>query len=141
LQWTGAGWQWGPGDDGSDYIVAFVSGPDPPTGWQACDGSTAIGRLNSDGTVTGSDSSKHSGELVQAMTTFDKVRLIVAEELGIAESEITAESNLRADLDADSLDIASLVIALEAEFGRDIADDDLPKLLTIADIVQYAEAA
>lgn len=51
LQWTGSGWQWGPGDSGSDYIVAFVNGPSPITGWQACDGSANIPRLQSDGSL------------------------------------------------------------------------------------------
>ena len=51
LMWSGAQWVWGPGDAGSDYIVPFVSGPNPATGWQACDASAGVSKLNGDGTV------------------------------------------------------------------------------------------
>lgn len=51
LMWTGTGWVWGPGDPGSDMVLAFVTGPDPITGWQACDGSANVSRLNFDGSV------------------------------------------------------------------------------------------
>lgn len=52
MMWAGTGWQFAPGDPGSDFIVAFVSGPDPATGWHSCDGSSGVPKLNSDGTVT-----------------------------------------------------------------------------------------
>jgi hypothetical protein len=52
LQWNGAGWQWAPGELGSDFIVAFVSGPNPAAGWQVCDGSVNVAKLNPDGTLT-----------------------------------------------------------------------------------------
>lgn len=51
LMWVGANWAWGPGDPGSDYSVPFVSGPDQIAGWQACDGSSGIFKLKSDGTL------------------------------------------------------------------------------------------
>jgi len=55
LRWTGTGWQWAPGELGSDFIVAFVTGPDPQTGWQACDGTSGVARLNSDGSLSAVD--------------------------------------------------------------------------------------
>lgn len=55
LQWTGANFQWGPGEQGSDLVIKFASGPGFPIGsgigWQVCDGST-VPRLNFDGTLT-----------------------------------------------------------------------------------------
>jgi hypothetical protein len=55
LEWTGTAWTWGPGENGSDYIKPFVSGP-PLTGravigWWPCDGSANIARVNFDGTL------------------------------------------------------------------------------------------
>jgi hypothetical protein len=51
LYWTGAAWIWGPGESGSGYIVPFVNPPNPPDGWQACDGSTDIPQLLFDGSL------------------------------------------------------------------------------------------
>lgn len=51
LIWTGTGWTWAPGEQGSDFVLPFVSGPNPATGWQACNGSLNISRLNFDGSL------------------------------------------------------------------------------------------
>lgn len=51
LEWTGAGWTWGPGENGSDHILVFLTGPTPATGWQLCDGSSGVASLNSDGSL------------------------------------------------------------------------------------------
>lgn len=51
LRWDGTSFQWGPGENGSGYISAFMNDPSPTTGWQLCDGS-ATTKLNSDGTVS-----------------------------------------------------------------------------------------
>lgn len=50
LQWNGSGWQWAPGELGSDMIVQFLSGPNT-VGWQACDGSAGVSSLQPDGTL------------------------------------------------------------------------------------------
>jgi hypothetical protein len=50
LEWNGTGWQWGPGDSQSGFSVPFVVDP-PDNGWQACDGSSGIPQLASDGTL------------------------------------------------------------------------------------------
>lgn len=52
LIWTGTGWTWAPSEEGSDLIVQFLSGPSPATGWQACDGSINVPRLNFDGSLS-----------------------------------------------------------------------------------------
>ena len=51
LRWNGSGFDWGPGEDGSGYILPFLNDPSPTTGWQLCDGS-ATTKLNSDGTTS-----------------------------------------------------------------------------------------
>jgi hypothetical protein len=51
LRWDGTGFGWGPGENGSGYISAFLNDPSPTTGWQLCDGSGTT-KLNSDGTVS-----------------------------------------------------------------------------------------
>lgn len=51
LQWNGNGWQWGPGENGSGYIMTFVNPPSPLIGWHVCDGSN-VQRLLSNGTTT-----------------------------------------------------------------------------------------
>ena len=63
---------------------------------------------------------------------FDKVREIIARQLGIEPETISMESRLIDDLKADSLDIVELVMDLEQEF-------DLPKVQTVADIVHFLE--
>lgn len=51
LMWTGKAWTWASAEPGSDFIVLFLNGPNPQTGWQLCDGSANIPVLQSDGTL------------------------------------------------------------------------------------------
>src|SRR5262245_42152048 len=67
----------------------------------------------------------------------DKVRAIVAEQLGVQPSEVRAESAFIEDLGADSLDIVELVMAMEEEFGFEIPDDQAEKIRTVGDAVSY----
>lgn len=73
------------------------------------------------------------------MTTFEKVKEILLENLGCTEEDIKMESNLMEDLEADSLDIVELSIALEDEFDIIVQDDDFEKLQTVEAIVQYID--
>lgn len=52
LIWTGTGWTWAPGEEGSDFMLLFLTGPAPVTGWRVCDGSANIPKLNFDGTLS-----------------------------------------------------------------------------------------
>ena len=70
---------------------------------------------------------------------FDKVREIIARQLGIEPETISMESRLIDDLKADSLDIVELVMDLEQEFDVEIPDEDLPKVQTVADIIHFLE--
>ena len=70
----------------------------------------------------------------------EKVKEIIAEQLNISESEISAESNLKDDLGADSLDLFELVMSLEEEYGIEIPSEDLEKIATFSDVIEYLNA-
>ena len=69
-----------------------------------------------------------------------RVRKIVAEQLGVNESEIKNESSFVNDLGADSLDTVELVMALEEEFGVEIPDEDAEKITTVQQALHYVNA-
>lgn len=68
---------------------------------------------------------------------FEKVKGIIVEQLGVAESAITMEASFIDDLGADSLDIVELVMAIEEEFDIEIPDSDAEKVVTVGDVVDY----
>lgn len=68
---------------------------------------------------------------------FDKVKEIIIEQLGVAETSITTEASFIDDLGADSLDIVELIMALEEEFDLEIPDSDAEKVVTVGDVVEY----
>ena len=68
---------------------------------------------------------------------FDKVKEIIIEQLGVAETAITTEASFIDDLGADSLDIVELIMALEEEFDLEIPDADAEKVVTVGDVVDY----
>ncbi|MCD7800238.1 MAG: acyl carrier protein [Ruminococcus sp.] len=70
---------------------------------------------------------------------FDKVKEIVAEQLDVAEDEITMEAVITDDLGADSLDVVDLVMNLEDAFSIEIPDEAMADIKTIGDIVAYIE--
>lgn len=67
---------------------------------------------------------------------FEKVKAIVAEQLGVDETDITLETSFD-DLNADSLDVVELIMALEEEFDIEIPDEDAEKIKTVGDAVDY----
>lgn len=71
---------------------------------------------------------------------FEKVRELVAVQLGIDEAVIKPESNFKEDLKADSLDLFELVMSLEDECSVTIPSEELEKILTVQDVVDYIEA-
>lgn len=74
------------------------------------------------------------------MTTFEKIKSVIAEQLSIDEEEIAMESSFVDDLGADSLDIVELIMALETEFDIEIPDEDAEKIATVGDVVEYIKA-
>ncbi|MBI5194046.1 MAG: acyl carrier protein [Nitrospirae bacterium] len=67
----------------------------------------------------------------------EKVKKIVAEQLGVDDEEVTPEASFVEDLGADSLDTVELVMAFEEEFGIEIPDDDAEKIITVQNSVDY----
>ena len=67
----------------------------------------------------------------------EKMKEMIADQLSVDEDKITLESNFKEDLDADSLDLFELVMALEEEFGVEIPSEDLPSIVTVNDVVEY----
>lgn len=72
-----------------------------------------------------------------AMAVEEKIKKIIAEQLGVDEEDITPDSSFIEDLGADSLDTVELVMAFEEEFGIEIADEDAEKILTVQNVVDY----
>lgn len=73
------------------------------------------------------------------MATFDKVRDIVVDQLGVEADEINIDSTFIDDLGADSLDIVELIMAFEEEFGIEIPDEAAEKIKTVQDVVTYID--
>lgn len=73
-------------------------------------------------------------------STFERVRDIVVENLGVTPDKVSMESSFREDLGADSLDLVELIMALEEEFGGEISDEDAQKITTVGEAVAYLDA-
>lgn len=69
----------------------------------------------------------------------EKVKDIIAEQLGVKKEEIKLESSFIDDLGADSLDTVEVVMALEEEFGIEIPDEDAEKITTVGDASRYIQ--
>lgn len=73
------------------------------------------------------------------MNVEEKVKEIIADQLGVKKIEIKPESSFVDDLGADSLDTVEIVMALEEEFGIEIPDEDAEKISTVGDAIKYIE--
>lgn len=67
----------------------------------------------------------------------EKMKEIIADQLSVSEDEVTLEASFKDDLDADSLDLFELVMALEEEYDVEIPSDDLVELNTVGDVINY----
>lgn len=70
----------------------------------------------------------------------DRVKKVIADQLGLDAEEITMDSSFVDDLGADSLDIVELIMALEEDFEIEIPDEDAEKIASVGDIVEYIRA-
>ena len=70
----------------------------------------------------------------------EKMKEIITEQLNLEGVDITEESNFKDDLGADSLDLFELVMSLEEEFGVEIPSEDLEKIATVGDVINYMKA-
>lgn len=71
------------------------------------------------------------------MEILDKVKEIIADQLGIDEDEVVPGASFIDDLGADSLDIVELIMAFEEEFDMEIPDEDAEKIKTVKDVLDY----
>lgn len=67
----------------------------------------------------------------------ERMKEIIAEQLSVEEEIVTESSSFKEDLGADSLDLFELVMALEDEYSVEIPSEDLEKLATVGDVVEY----
>ena len=72
-------------------------------------------------------------------TTFDRLKKIIVEQLGVDEEEVTPQASFVEDLNADSLDLVELIMSLEEEFGMEISDEDAEKIQKVSDAVEFVE--
>ncbi len=68
---------------------------------------------------------------------FEKVRSVIVEQLGVDESEVTMDASFLDDLGADSIDIVEFIMALEEEFGLEIPDEEVDKIVTVENVIDY----
>ena len=74
-----------------------------------------------------------------ADNTFEQVKDIIVDLLGVDESKVNLEARFREDLEADSLDLVELIMAFEDKFGGEISDDDAQKITTVGEAVTYLD--
>ena len=73
------------------------------------------------------------------MAVEEKIKGIIAEQLGVKPEEVTPQASFIDDLGADSLDTVELIMALEEEFNVEIPDEDAEKMGTVGDAIKYIE--
>jgi acyl carrier protein len=71
--------------------------------------------------------------------TFEEVKAIIIDLLGVDESRVTPEARFREELEADSLDLVELIMAFEDKFGGEISDEDAQKITTVGESIKYIE--
>ncbi len=71
------------------------------------------------------------------MAVEDKIKSIIADQLGVKADEVTPEASFIDDLGADSLDTVELIMALEEEFSVEIPDEDAEKMTSVGDAIKY----
>jgi acyl carrier protein len=70
-------------------------------------------------------------------TTFEPVRDIIVDQLGVEPEDVSMDAHFRDDLEADSLDLVELIMRFEEEFGGDISDEQAQKIVTVGDAVNF----
>ena len=78
-------------------------------------------------------------ETVRKFINAPKIKEIIIEQLGVDEADVTPETSLTKDLEADSLDAVEIIMAIEEEYGIEVPDEEAEKFSTIGDIVKYVE--
>lgn len=73
------------------------------------------------------------------METFERVKKIIVDQLGVDAAKVVLEARFREDLEADSLDLVELIMAFEEEFGGSISDEDAQKITSVGDAVKFLD--
>ncbi|MEA4923632.1 MAG: acyl carrier protein [Eubacteriaceae bacterium] len=71
--------------------------------------------------------------------TFDKIKEIIVEQLGVEPDDVKMETHLMKDLEADSLDAVEIIMAIEEEYDIEVPDEEAEKFQKVSDIVNYVE--
>ena len=74
-----------------------------------------------------------------AASTYERLKKIIVDQLGVDEEEVTPTASFVEDLNADSLDLVELIMSLEEEFGMEISDEDAERIATVQDAVEFIE--
>ncbi len=77
-------------------------------------------------------------------TTYERVRSLIVEQLGVDESQVTPNASFADDLNADSLDLVELIMSMEEEFSKEgadieISDEDAEKIQSVQDAIDYLQ--
>ena len=72
--------------------------------------------------------------------TFEEIKAIIVDLLGVDEEKVTPEARFREELEADSLDLVELIMAFEDKFGAEISDEDAQKITTVGEAAAYIDA-
>ena len=73
--------------------------------------------------------------------TYEKVKVVIVDQLNVEEDDVTEDATFVDDLGADSLDIVELVMALEEQFGISIPDEEAENIKTVGDALEYIKAS
>jgi acyl carrier protein len=76
---------------------------------------------------------------VDVETIEQRIRPLIAEQLGVEESKVTRNASFVDDLNADSLDLVEMIMSLEEEFKLEISDEDAEKIHTVGDAIDYIQ--
>ena len=76
----------------------------------------------------------------ETVDTYEEVKAIIVELLGVDEKKVTPEARFREELEADSLDLVELIMAFEDKFGGEISDEDAQKITTVGEAIKYLDA-
>lgn len=72
--------------------------------------------------------------------TFDKIKELIVDQLGVDEDMVEMDTNLMKDLEADSLDAVEIILGIEESFGLEIPDEEAEKFETVRDLVEYVDS-